>query len=160
MEIILENLKDINKNFKKLSSKDWYKIMNTKLNVGIVITRTMDSVLRGMVYNDIATIYFEYKIKSTLFRHPQINLKDLKYYLEILINQDTIWDMEYTQTLMGTGLKVNDILVFEKGQRVIILPSKEEYRGSIHYRLIKKNGSMGVYETTLCGGKKYTIEGK
>ena len=160
MEILLENLKDIDKKFKELNSKDWYKIMNNNLDVGIVITRTMDSILRGMVYNDVTTIYFEYKIKSMLFRTPQVNIKDLKYYLELLIKQTDIWEMEYIQSLMGKGLRIDDILVFDNGQRAVILPVKEKYRGSIYYRLIKKNGDLGVNETTLYGGKKYTIENR
>ncbi len=158
MEIILDNIKGINKRFKELNSKDWLKIMNVNLNVGIVITRTMDTVLRGMVYNDTATIYFECEDKTNLYRQPQINIKDLQYFVELLIKQNNMWYMEYLESLMGKDLRIDNVLIFSNKQRGIILPPKEEYRGSIHYKLIKKDGSLGVHETTLYSGKKYEIE--
>ena len=158
MEILIDTTKGINKEFKKLDRKDWLKIMNTKLNVGIVICRKTDEILKGMVYNDVATIYLEYEDKMMFYRHYDINLVDLKYYLDTLLVQDNIWCMNYITILMGRGYRINDILNFENGKRGIVLPPKETYRGGICYRLIKKNGNFGIKELCLYGNNYPEIE--
>ena len=58
MEILINTTKGIKKEFLKLNPKDWLKIMNTNLDVGIVICRKTDDISKSMVYNDTTTIYF------------------------------------------------------------------------------------------------------
>jgi len=158
MEILIDSTKGINKEFLKLDRKDWLKIMNTNLNVGIVICRKTDEVLKSMVYSDTATIYFEYEDKTMFYRHYDINISDLKYYLDILMTQDNIWCMNYITYLMGRGFRIDDILIFENGKKGIVLPPKETYRSGVHYRLIKKDGSFGVKELILHGGNNPKVE--
>lgn len=158
MEILIDNIKNINKEFNFLNSKDWLKIMNTKLNVGIVICRKTDEVLKSMVYNDIATIYLEYEDKTMFYRHHDINLSDLKYYLTTLLDQDNIWCMNYITLIMNRGFRIHDILIFEDNKRGIVLSPKETYRGGIYYRLIKKDGNFGVKELMLSGEKHLKVE--
>jgi len=158
MEILINSTKGITKEFLKLNRKNWLKIINTTLNVGIVICRKIDDVLKTMVYNDVTTIYFEYEDKTMFYRHYDINISDLKYYLDTLIEQDNLWRMNYITYLMGRGFRINDILIFKNGKKGIVLPPKEVYRSGIHYRLIKKDGSYGIKELTLHGGNNPKVE--
>jgi len=158
MEILINTTKGIKKEFLKLDRKDWLKIMNTNLNVGIVICRKIDEVLKSMIYKDTATIYFEYEDKTMFYRHYDINISDLKYYLNALIEQDNLWCMNYITYLMGRGFRINDILVFENGKKGIVLHPKESYRSGIHYRLIRKDGSFGVKELSMHSGQQPKVE--
>ena len=158
MEILINSTKDIKKKFLKLNQKDWLKIMNTNLDVGIVICRKTDEVLKSMVYNDTATIYFEYEDKTMFYRHYDIKISDLKYYLDILIEQDILWCMNYITYLMGRWFRIGDILIFPNGKKGIVLPPKESYRSGVHYRLIKKDGSFGVKELSMHSGNNPKVE--
>lgn len=158
MEIPIKNIDNIRKEFNELKFNDWLKIINTQLNVGIVICRKIDEVLRSMVYDDIATIYFEYEDKMMFYRHYDIQLIDLKYYLNTLLTQDNIWCMNYITMLMNRGYRINDILIFDNGKKGIVLPPKETYRGGIYYKLIKKDGNFGVKELVLYDGNYPKIE--
>ena len=92
------------------------------------------------------------------YRHYDINISDLKYYLDTLVEQDNLWCMNYITYLMGRGFRINDILIFENGKKGMVLPPKESYRSGIHYRLIKKDGSYGIKELTLHGGNNPKVE--
>jgi len=94
------------------------------------------------------------------YRHYNINISDLKYYLDTLIDQNNLWCMNYITYLMNRNFRINDILIFENGKKGIVLPPKETYKSGIHYRLIKKDGSYGIKELILHGGNNLTIERK
>ena len=158
MEILIDTTNGITKEFKKLDRKDWLKIMNTTLNVGIVVCRKTDEVLKTMVYNNVATIYFEYEDKTMFYRHYDINLSYLKYYLDVLLAQDNIWCMNYITLLMNREFRIGDILIFKNGKRGIVLPPKETYRSGVYYKLFKKDGNFGVKEMILNGGQHPEIE--
>jgi hypothetical protein len=146
MEILLDSLKGINTEFRRLAPSDWLRINNTKLDVGIIVSRVRDAM---MVYEDVAKVSFEAPQGTYLYRNVIVKLKDLKYYLGLLLIQDNIWHMEYIVTLMYRGLRPNDIVTLDDGRHCLILPPEEDFRGSLYYMLIKKDGSIGKKKMSL-----------
>lgn len=161
MEIVLDNLNNIKDEFSKLQTKDWLKIINTHLNIGVVVTRKVDKLPFPMIYDDIGTIFFEAKDYPDFYEGydgTDFNLEYLDYYLELLLSQTDLKYFKYIRLLMSKGLRVGDIITFENGRRGKILPPSETCICNIRYRLIKKDGSLGSKELMLYGNTNFSVE--
>lgn len=79
-----------------------------------------------------------------------IPINMLDYYLELLKAVDSKQKAFQVALLMFKQLKVGDVIVFDNGRRGKIQPPSTGHLNNC-YKLIKKDGSLGVKELTLYG---------
>jgi hypothetical protein len=155
LEILINSIKEIN--IKNLKVEDWYKITNKGIDLGIVICKKRDDVFKMMVYNNVVTICFEYKEKYIFLWDYEVDIKDLKYYLKLLLQADSIDSIHYIESLMRHKVKVGDIIKFEDGTKAKISSYPEDKFHNLRYKKYKKNNELGIKNYILYGGVKFEI---
>lgn len=155
MEILINSIKEIN--IKNLKVEDWYKITNKVIGLGIVVCKKRDDVFKMMIYNNAVTIYFEYKEKFTFLWDYEVDTKDLKYYLDLLLKAESIGTIHYIESLMRHKIKIGDIIIFEDGTKGKISPYPEDDFPNLRYKKYKKNNELGIKNHILYGGVKFEI---
>lgn len=135
--------------FEKLELKDYLEIEvpNGYMKIPLVLEKARCKFI-GNVYieiDDAISIYFKDE-----YIEPRviIPLGMFEYYYELLKDAETKNMITVIKLLMKHQLKEGDIIKFLNGKRGIILkPTKEHYQ--IHYKLIRKDGSLGIKEMIL-----------
>jgi hypothetical protein len=144
MEILVNSIKEID--IKNLKVEDWYKIINKNIELGIVVCRKY-----------VVTVCFEYKDKCAFLWDYYVTVKDLKYYLKLLLNAISIDSVHYTESLMRHKVRIGDIIIFEDGTKAKISPYPEDGFSNLRYKKFKKNDELGLKNYIFYGGTEFKI---
>jgi hypothetical protein len=144
MEILVNSIKEID--IKNLKVEDWYKIINKNIELGIVVCRKY-----------VVTVCFEYKDKRAFLWDYYVTVKDLKYYLKLLLNAISIDSVHYTESLMRHKVRIGDIIIFEDGTKAKISPYPEDGFSNLRYKKFKKNDELGLKNYIFYGGTEFKI---
>jgi hypothetical protein len=144
MEILVNSIKEID--IKNLKVVDWYKIINKNIELGIVVCRKY-----------VVTVCFEYKDKRAFLWDYYVTVKDLKYYLKLLLNATSIEAVHYIESLMRHKIRIGNIIVFEDGTKAEISSYPEDGFSNLRYKKFKKNNELGLKNYILYGGVKFEI---
>lgn len=145
----MDNCNDIIKEFKSLNLENYLEVEvpNSYTKIPLILEKARCKFI-GNVYieiDDAISIYFKDE-----YIEPRviIPLSMFEYYYELLKGVETKNMITVIKLLMKHQLKEGDTIKFLNGKRGMILkPTKEHYQ--IHYKLIKKDGSLGAREMVL-----------
>lgn len=82
----------------------------------------------------------------------------LGYYLTLIDVCIDDRDILNIYLLMKNQLKIGDTILFDSGRKGRILSFTDSSDGQIYYKLVKKDGSLGVKNLILYGNSSYRIE--
>lgn len=147
----MDNYNDIMREFKKLTLKDILEIEvpNKYLDISIILEKARCKFIGShyLEINDAISIYFK---NERIHPRVVVPLNMFEYYYNLLSNAETKNMITIIKLLMHKQFKDGDTIKFLNGKRgVIAKPTKEHYQ--ICYRLIKKDGTLGVREMILYG---------
>lgn len=143
-----------------INYQDYAEIENTINNIGednfrIDIENSLGFYIvlekfrnKFMLYDDVINIYIEYN--KRYFDGITIPLELLEYYLNLLRGINCENQLVHIFILMKNQLKIGDKIKFPSGRNAIIIPFDEKLNScQIYYKLLKKDGSLGIKEMTL-----------
>lgn len=133
-------------NILKNIGKDHFRVdIENSLGFHVVLEKFRN---KFMLYDDAITIYIE--CEERYFNGVTIPLELLKYYLNLLKGINSENQLTHAFILMKNQLKIGDRIRFSNGRNAIIIPFDEKFNScQIHYKLLKKDGNLGVKEMSL-----------
>lgn len=133
-------------NILKDIGKDHFRVdVENGLGFHIVLEKFRN---KFMLYDDAITIYIEYE--KRYFNGVTVPLELLEYYLDLLKGINSENQLTHAFILMKNQLKIGDKIMFPNGRNGIIIPFDEKLNScQIHYKLLKKDGSLGIKEMIL-----------
>ncbi len=145
----MDNYKDVVGEFKKLELENYLEIEvpNNYMKIPLILEKARCKFI-GNMYMEIADAISIYFKNEYIEPRVIIPLDMFEYYYELLKSAETKNMITVIKLLMKHQFKEGDTIKFLNGKRGMILkPTKEHYQ--IHYKLIKKDGSLGVKEMVL-----------
>lgn len=146
MEILIDSIEKFINGNTSLPEKGYVKIPVSKdrFNFNIILQTARCEIIRGATIpiNEAVEIFFENI--PIIFKSVVVPIDLLEYYLSLLKDCNGEDNVFYVYLLMINQLKVGDIILFNTGKKGQILHFKESTDGQLRYRLIKKDGSLGV----------------
>lgn len=161
MKVAIDSINEFLTSGKTINKGDYVSILINKDNLkcNIIIQYAKCEFLKGL-YIDIDDAVEVFVEGNNLLSFLKVTVPSdmLQYYLKLLDVCTLEKDVFYTYLLMKNQLKINDTIVFDNGRRGKILAFDTSPIGQIMYKIIKKDGSLGVRNFTLYGNYKYTCK--
>jgi hypothetical protein len=160
--IILDNLNDLKSKQKELKTDNWIRF-NISDDISVVITLAQISFIGNMkmTLNDSYTIFLESKKSIVIHNKVIIPSELLEYYLDLFSKSTSLREAENILSLARHQFKIGDRIEFapDKANRVKIgsIVNPKDNPWGLFYRVVKKNGELGIKKYTLYGNAEYKL---
>ena len=155
-EVILDDLINVASKLQDLPEKSYYKIIITKpaFSFSVVVEKVYCKVFGSVgmyLDNDVKVHILNIDI---IWDSVCIPLSLLNYYIDMLQKVNSKYEVFYIYLLMKYQMKAGDAVIIEQGSKIkkgIILDPECSPSGQLMYKLIKKNGELGIKSFILYG---------
>lgn len=142
---------------KNLKSNEYIKhtFRNEELEFDIVIERVKCKFLGNLMMTLDNAVNINFLNIGKILSNVIIPMSMLNEYINLLKEAKNESEVLYVYLLMNSQLLVNDKITLETDNRnkkiCVIQPPTDKYSGQILYKIIKKDGTLGLREFILYG---------